>query len=101
MTVTDLQDEKGRDLAESLGPSSQYERLDVREACDWERAIELVLERFGHLDIVVNNAGLLGSRQGRSHTIRNTLLGSLAGGVSDKPRRCLPRLSVCNSRDAP
>jgi NAD(P)-dependent dehydrogenase (short-subunit alcohol dehydrogenase family) len=33
-------------------------RLDVREEPDWDRAIATVLEREGHLDILVHSAGI-------------------------------------------
>jgi len=33
---------------------------DVGEANDWQRAIQSVLDRFGRLDVVVNNAGISG-----------------------------------------
>jgi NAD(P)-dependent dehydrogenase (short-subunit alcohol dehydrogenase family) len=33
---------------------------DVAEADDWQRAVNLARERFGRLDIVVNNAGISG-----------------------------------------
>ncbi len=35
------------------------ERLDVRREDDWERVIDLTLDRFGNLDLVVNNAGVI------------------------------------------
>ena len=37
-------------------------KLDVTSDADWQRAIELAVERFGKLDILVNNAGIGSAR---------------------------------------
>ena len=60
VVLTDVRDAQGHALAASLGPAAHYEHLDVRAAADWERVIRLVGERFGHLDVLVNNAGITG-----------------------------------------
>lgn len=33
--------------------------LDVTSETDWERAIDAVIEKSGHLDVLVNNAGII------------------------------------------
>jgi hypothetical protein len=43
-----------------LGERAAYRRLDVREEDDWEGAIAFVEDRFGQLDVLVNNAGVTG-----------------------------------------
>jgi 3alpha(or 20beta)-hydroxysteroid dehydrogenase len=55
--VADI-DEAGRDLAATLGGQAIFQRLDVGEAADWAAAMELARERFGRLDVLVNNAGI-------------------------------------------
>ena len=62
--LTDIDDEAGHALAEQLGVDAFYQRLDVREEEDWARVTQVALERFGRLDIVVNNAGVTGFEGG-------------------------------------
>ena len=60
VVVTDLKDDEGAAVAEGLGERAAYRRLDVREEDDLERAIAFVEDRFGRLDVLVNNAGVTG-----------------------------------------
>lgn len=46
------------DLA-AAGPEP-YQRLDVRSAEDWTAARDLIVEQWGGLDVLVNNAGIAG-----------------------------------------
>ena len=55
--IADTDQERGRLVATSL-PGASFIRLDVSNADDWKRAAETVRERFGHLDILVNNAAV-------------------------------------------
>ncbi|MCY4581135.1 MAG: glucose 1-dehydrogenase [Chloroflexi bacterium] len=41
-----------------IGGNASYVRLDVTSDDDWSAAVELAEERFGSLDIVVNNAAI-------------------------------------------
>ena len=47
----------GREVAASL-PSAMYVRADVADPADGERLVASALEQFGHLDVLVNNAGI-------------------------------------------
>lgn len=58
--VSDLRDEPGKRVADSLGLSTEYVHLDVREEDQWVAAIDSIVVDHGHLDIVVNNAGITG-----------------------------------------
>ncbi len=58
--LTDIQDAQGQRLARSLGTHALYRRLDVRQESEWSSTIQAVLERYGRLDVVVNNAGITG-----------------------------------------
>jgi NAD(P)-dependent dehydrogenase (short-subunit alcohol dehydrogenase family) len=64
VVVTDIADDAGQALAQRLGADAAYRRLDVREEGDWARVTQEVLELFGKLDIVVNNAGITGFENG-------------------------------------
>ncbi|NLU70091.1 glucose 1-dehydrogenase [Streptomyces sp. HNM0574] len=60
VVLGDLLDDEGKRLAEELGPErAVYTHLDVREEADWERMSELAVERFGKVDGLLNNAGIL------------------------------------------
>lgn len=68
VVLTDIRDALGEGEARRLaatragGDASRatYVHLDVREEGDWEGAMRAVLERFGRLDVLVNNAGITG-----------------------------------------
>jgi 3alpha(or 20beta)-hydroxysteroid dehydrogenase len=57
--VTDVQEERGRALVESLGPAARFARLDVTSEADWTEAVRIALDAFGRLDGLVNNAAVL------------------------------------------
>lgn len=58
VAVADLQDERGAQVASALGADHGFFHLDVTDDSSWETAVSAVTERFGGLDVVVNNAGL-------------------------------------------
>ncbi|GAB2856209.1 glucose 1-dehydrogenase [Actinocorallia aurea] len=57
VVVADVSDERGAALAEEI--DGLYVHLDVTSAADWAAAIESALARFGLLNVLVNNAGIL------------------------------------------
>ena len=56
--VTDMQEEKGRQVAAGCG--AEFRRLDVADKAGWDALIEEIEQRHGRLDVLVNNAGMLG-----------------------------------------
>lgn len=61
--VSGRRDESGHALAtelRTLGVRAEYVRADVRHEADVRALIDQVIERFGRLDIAVNNAGTEG-----------------------------------------
>jgi len=48
-----------KDVADSLGDKAVGLTLDVTQAQSWRDAIAVAEERFGKLDVLVNNAGIL------------------------------------------
>lgn len=57
VVVADVLDEQGQALAAELG--ALYVHLDVREESGWRAAVAAARERYGRLDVLVNNAGIL------------------------------------------
>lgn len=53
--VSDIRQDLGAAVAADIG--AQFVPLDVREAADWARAVEMVRDRHGGIDVLVNNAG--------------------------------------------
>lgn len=62
--VSDIQDEKGEQVAKKIGSLATYAHLDVREEEDWRRVIKSILQKFSKFDILVNNAGITGFQDG-------------------------------------
>lgn len=57
VVVGDVLDEQGKALAEEIG--ALYVHLDVSQESDWRRAAQTVVEEYGRVDGLVNNAGIL------------------------------------------
>ncbi|HJV27662.1 MAG TPA: glucose 1-dehydrogenase [Aromatoleum sp.] len=57
--ITDVLDAQGERLADELGAAVAYQHLDVSKADQWAAAVKAAQERFGRLDVLVNNAGIL------------------------------------------
>jgi NAD(P)-dependent dehydrogenase (short-subunit alcohol dehydrogenase family) len=64
VVVTDIDDASGEAVAAGLEPHALYRRLDVRREADWETVVADVVETFGRLDVLVNNAGVTGFENG-------------------------------------
>ena len=58
--VSDIDDNKGQQLADKIGENALYQHLDVKNEEDWIRVTKFIQERFIKLDILVNNAGITG-----------------------------------------
>ena len=58
VVAADIQDEKGRMLAQRFGDRLRYARCDVTVEADIAAAVGLAASEFGGLDILFNNAGI-------------------------------------------
>lgn len=65
--LTDIQDDKGEALAQSLGPLAHYMHLDVQYLEDWQRISATIMDTYGHLDVLFNNAGITGLEHNATH----------------------------------
>jgi 3alpha(or 20beta)-hydroxysteroid dehydrogenase len=58
VVVADIMDEAGRAVAADLGDRGLFVHLDVTSEQDWADAIATAEEQFGHVGVLVNNAGI-------------------------------------------
>ncbi|BAF22464.2 Os07g0663500 [Oryza sativa Japonica Group] len=60
--LADVQDDVGRAVASELGAdAASYTRCDVTDEAQVAAAVDLAVARHGQLDVMVNNAGIVGS----------------------------------------
>jgi 3(or 17)beta-hydroxysteroid dehydrogenase len=63
VTIGDVLEDEGRKLEAEInatGGEALFVRLDVTSEADWQKAVEAATDRFGKLDVLVNNAGISG-----------------------------------------
>lgn len=58
VAIADVQEAKGRSLAQSLGDKAIFVRLDVTQEADWSFAVNAAQDHFGSLTTLVNSAGI-------------------------------------------
>lgn len=61
VVVADLQEDAGRAVAAEYGDAAVFQRTNVTDEAEVAGAIDLAVDTFGHLDIVFNNAGIIGA----------------------------------------
>lgn len=59
VVLGDVLDDEGHAVAESLGDQASYIHLDVTDRGQWSRAVVRAIDDFGHLNVLVNNAGIV------------------------------------------
>ena len=57
--LVDIDDEAGIHLASALGASAHYIHCDICNTKEVDALFSEVLERFGKVDVLVNNAGII------------------------------------------
>ncbi|MBA0677308.1 hypothetical protein Goari_018723, partial [Gossypium aridum] len=64
--IADIQDELAHSLCQELGTENiSYVHCDVTCESDVENAVNLVVSKYGKLDIMFNNAGIAGDSEVR------------------------------------
>lgn len=59
VVVADVAKEAGQALADELGADAHFAAHDVSDAASWDALVEDTNQRFGPVDVLANNAGIL------------------------------------------
>ncbi|KAL5580610.1 hypothetical protein UlMin_013052 [Ulmus minor] len=106
VVIADIEDAIGTILAQSLSPSAIYTHCDVSQEEDIKNLINTTISHYGHLDILINNAGVLGNQSKGTKSILNldiqelekimaTNVRGVALGIKHAARVMVPRRSGC------
>jgi 3-oxoacyl-[acyl-carrier protein] reductase len=58
VVVADVNADKGMAVARALGDAAVFERVDVSSEDDTKRLAQAVVDRFGRIDVLINNAAI-------------------------------------------
>src|SRR6266508_866385 len=97
VVLGDVRDSEGKKVEEEVragGGEAVYVRLDVTSEADWATAVETTLDRFGKLDVLVNNAGVSGRGPIETTTLEdwNLVMNVNATGVFLGTRAVIPAM---------
>lgn len=56
VVLTDILDAEGKAVAEDIGAAALFVHHDVSSAADWTSVVEVAMNEFGGVDVLVNNA---------------------------------------------
>ncbi len=86
VVLTDVADEAGESTAEAIGNRAHFVHADVSRESDAEAMVRATVDRFGRLDVLYNNAGVMlsddGSVDATSEGIWDTTLAVNVKGVA-------------------
>lgn len=60
VVLADIQRERGEGVAESIGSAARFVSCDVTSEADVSNLVDTAVREFGHLDVMFNNAGIVG-----------------------------------------
>src|SRR5512140_3291297 len=58
VVVADIREDKAREVANKLGSKAQAMGLDVCDEVQIQKAIKDIVAKYGHLDVLINNAAI-------------------------------------------
>ena len=58
--LTDINDKLGEEVSLNIGDKAEYYHLDVSQESQWIELSNLLENKYGNIDIVINNAGITG-----------------------------------------
>ncbi|WP_010250845.1 SDR family NAD(P)-dependent oxidoreductase [Myroides injenensis] len=61
VVVSDWNETEGQKVADALGANAIFIKADASNAQDNERLVQQTVDKFGKLDIAINNAGIVGA----------------------------------------
>jgi len=100
VVIADVQDEAGKGLAAELGDAARFTHTNVIEEADIAAAVDLAVAEFGRLDVMFNNAGIVGAVGPISETpieawdnTMNILLRAVFLGTKHAARVMMPQKS--------
>jgi NAD(P)-dependent dehydrogenase (short-subunit alcohol dehydrogenase family) len=103
VVIGDVLDERGRQTAkeiEAAGGQALYVTLDVTQEASWAAAMDATIKKFGKLDVLLNNAGILNGKGIEEATIEewNRLVAVNLTGVVLGTRAALPHLKASGAK---
>jgi NAD(P)-dependent dehydrogenase (short-subunit alcohol dehydrogenase family) len=78
--------ERGVDAAREIGPEAIALQIDVTDQASITAAAERVRQEFGHLDLLVNNAGISNTRKGSLSLVEYAELSKASNASLDEVR---------------
>jgi 3alpha(or 20beta)-hydroxysteroid dehydrogenase len=58
VVLTDVLEDEGRAVAESIGDAARFVVHDISDEAAWARTVQTATDEFGGVDVLVNNAGI-------------------------------------------
>ena len=58
VVVADIAADRGKAVADRLGPAGHFVKLDVTQEDNWKAAIQEAVDKFGALHVLLNSAGI-------------------------------------------
>ncbi|MGC8535084.1 MAG: SDR family NAD(P)-dependent oxidoreductase [Rhizomicrobium sp.] len=86
--LADINLAAAQEIVAAVGPHTDAVELDIRDERAWERAFDATFARFGRLDVLINNAGIVHTGLARNvaigdhqATIDTNFIGPLTGMI--------------------